>query len=50
MKKTETTIISVGSRKAEIVEKTEGTSKTVHLLRKKGTWTDKAGKSYSVDK
>ena len=50
MKKTETTIISVGTRKAEIVEKTAGKSKTVHLLKKKGTWLDKAGKSYSVGK
>ena len=50
MKKPETIVISVGSRKAEIVKQADGQSKTIHLLKKKGTWIDKAGKSYTVGK
>lgn len=39
-------VISIGQRKAEIVERGEGKSVTKHLLKKKGSWYDSKGKHY----
>jgi len=43
-----TIIISSGKRKAEIVQKSDGKSKTIHLRRKGKEWKDRSGKTYNL--
>jgi hypothetical protein len=46
--KPEIIIISSGTRKAEVIQKSPGKSKTIHLKKKGNWWTDKDKNRYTI--